>query len=306
MSALAALDCGTNSTRLLICDESGATIRREMHITRLGQGVDATGTLAPQALARNYAVLEQYAAMMREAHVTRARLVATSAARDASNGTEFLDRAQAITGAEVALLSGDEEARMSYLGATADVAASDVPTMIVDIGGGSTELAAQLPEGFVAHSMQLGCVRVSERSLGTGIVSPEAAERTWRMIDEQITDAMTVVPRLHELVGTSRLLGLAGTVATLAQLDAGLEHYDRDKVHHRRLSLNDVVRWREILGAETPEDRLRRAGMVPGREDVLVGGLFILEAVMRRFVHDSLLSSESDILDGLIQSIVAR
>ncbi len=305
MSALAALDCGTNSTRLLIADDDGRTIRREMQITRLGQDVDATGSLAPEALERNFAVLDSYGAMMREAGVQRARLVATSAARDAANGAQFLERAAAITGADVMLLSGDEEARLSYLGATADLATSNVPTMIVDIGGGSTEIAAQLGDELVAYSMQLGCVRVTERSLGSGVVTEQAALRTWAMIDEQMDVAMFAAPRLRELVGTSRLVGLAGTVATLAQMDAGLLHYDRDVVHHRHLTLGDVVRWRETLGRETPAQRLQHAGMVPGREDVLVSGLFILETVMRRFGQESLLSSECDILDGLVMSMVS-
>ncbi len=306
MSPVAALDCGTNSTRLLIVDNNGQTVCREMTITRLGQGVDATGTLAPEALARNYAVLEKYAKLMVEHHVTASRLVATSAARDASNGAQFVQRAQEITGAQVALLSGDEEARLSFLGASIDLAASDRVTMIVDIGGGSTELAGQLGNDFVAHSMQLGCVRVSERSLGSGVVTPERAKRTWSMIDEELRAALKAVPRLRELVARARLVGLAGTVSTLAQLDAGLNDYDRDAVHHRVLTLDRVVWWRETLGAETPDVRLLRAGMMSGREDVLVGGLFILEAVMRFFECESLISSESDILDGLVLSIVGR
>jgi exopolyphosphatase/guanosine-5'-triphosphate,3'-diphosphate pyrophosphatase len=306
MSAVAALDCGTNSTRLLIVDDRGTQLCREMRITRLGQGVDATGTLAPEALQRNYAVLEQYAQLMKEFGVTRSRLVATSAARDASNGAQFIERAAQITGAEVALLSGDEEARLSYRGALGDLEDISLPTMIVDIGGGSTELAAQIDQQFVAHSMQLGCVRVSERFLGSGVVTSDAAARTWSMIDDEITHALILAPRLNDLRGHVRLVGLAGTVSTLAQLDLGQSQYDHDAVHHRTVTLERVAWWRETLGAETPDQRLQRPGMVSGREDVLVGGLFILEAVMRRFDCSALISSESDIMDGLIASIVAE
>ncbi len=305
MSAVAALDCGTNSTRLLIVDDHGTSLCREMRITRLGQGVDATGTLAPEALERNFAVLESYAQLMKKFDVKRARLVATSAARDASNGAEFVRRAAEITGADVALLSGDEEARLSLLGASGDLEPISSPTMIVDIGGGSTELATQLGNELVAHSMQIGCVRVSERVLGPGIVTAEAATRAWALIDEQIASALSAAPRLRELVGNVRLVGLAGTVSTLAQLDLGQVHYDHDAVHHRTVTIEQVKWWRETLGAELPEKRLQRPGMVAGREDVLVGGLFILQAVMECFGCRSLLTSENDILDGLIASIVA-
>ena len=300
MSNLAALDCGTNSTRLLITNTDGVTLQREMRITRLGEGVDRTGELATTAMARSLDVLATYAGWMKERDVHEATLVATSAVRDARNGQLFLDRAAAETGATVALLSGDEEAALSFEGATHDLQPSDLVTMIVDIGGGSTELAARVEGELVAHSMQLGCVRVAERALGPGVVTPEGVEIATTMIDAELDRALSSRTELATLVGQVRLVGLAGTVATLAQLDAALVQYNRAVVHHREISLDSVRKWRSLLAQETPEQRLAHPGMVPGREDVLVGGLLILESVMERFRCPTVLSSESDILDGLI------
>ncbi len=303
-SNVAAIDCGTNSTRVLIADAHGATLCREMRITRLGQDVDATGVLAAEALARTYGVLTEYAELLRQFEVGRATLVATSAARDATNGPAFLSEAERITGAAVAVLTGTEEARLSYVGATHDLEPTSVPVMIVDIGGGSTELAAEIEGVFTSYSMQIGCVRVTERALGAGVVDDEHADAARRMIDEQLTLAFARAPALASLVGHVRLVGLAGTVSTLAQLDAGLSTYDRTAVHHRELTRHDVTRWRSQLSSESPEVRLAHPGMVPGREDVLVSGLFILDAVMERFACSSLLTSECDILDGLVATLL--
>jgi len=302
--SVAAIDCGTNSTRLLIADDTGRVLRREMRITRLGQDVDATGTLAGEALQRNFDVLTQYARFMDDAHVTRSRLIATSAARDAANGAYFLERAAEITGAQVTLLSGNEEAQLSLRGATADLPDVDVPTMILDIGGGSTEMAAIVNGALLAFSMQLGCVRVTERALGVGVLTTAARERAIEMIEAEVQRAWSQVPDFERLVGRVRVVGLAGTVATLAQLVSGVAEYDREKVHHQRIGLVDVVGWCERLGREAPPERLRFPGMVVGREDVLPAGLLILESVMRRFEVAEILSSENDILDGLAATMV--
>ncbi len=302
--SVAAIDCGTNSTRLLIADDTGRVLRREMRITRLGQDVDATGTLADEALQRNFDVLTQYARFMEDARVTRSRLIATSAARDAANGAFFLERAAEITGARVALLSGNEEAQLSLRGATADLPDVDVPTMILDIGGGSTEMAAMINGTLLAFSMQLGCVRVTERALGVGVLTTAARERANEMIEAEIQRAWSHVPDFERLVGRVRVVGLAGTVATLAQLVSGVAEYDRERVHHQRIALVDVVEWCERLGREEPPARLRFPGMVVGREDVLPAGLLILESVLRRFEVKEILSSENDILDGLAATMV--
>jgi exopolyphosphatase/guanosine-5'-triphosphate,3'-diphosphate pyrophosphatase len=304
IDVVAALDCGSNSTRLLIVDGQNDTLRREARITRLSQGVDATKTLLPEALQRSYDVLSDYRALMDEYGVARGLLVATSAVRDATNGQEFLDEARRRSGVDVRILNGQEEASFSYVGATSGLPIDNRVTMIVDVGGGSTEVAVKLDGKLDSYSMQLGCVRVTERALGKGVVSAASAAAANAMIDSELERAWLAVPAFAGLVGNVRLVGLAGSVSTLAQLDAGLADYDRDAVHHRRLSLATVEMWRDRLAAESPEARLARPGMVRGREDVLHAGLFILAAVMIRFDVAELLTSENDILDGITASLL--
>lgn len=301
---VAALDCGSNSTRLLIVNERNETIRREARITRLSQGVDATKTLLPEALQRSYAVLSEYRSYMDEVGVERGLLVATSAVRDAVNGDEFLAAARERTRVDVRILDGSEEATYSYVGATSGLSPDDRATVIVDVGGGSTEIAVQMNGVLESYSMQLGCVRVTERALGKGVVDAESDAAARAMIEAELDRAWSEVPDFARLVGNVRLVGLAGSVSTLAQLDAGLEKYDRDAVHHRTLSLATVELWRDRLAAESPEDRLARPGMVKGREDVLHAGLYILVAVMARLGASELLASENDILDGITDSLL--
>jgi exopolyphosphatase / guanosine-5'-triphosphate,3'-diphosphate pyrophosphatase len=304
--AVAALDCGSNSTRLLIVDGANATMRREMRITRLSQGVDASGTLLPEAMQRTFDVLSEYRAFIDEARVERGLLVATSAVRDAHNGEEFLTEARRITGVEVRILDGIEEATYSYEGATTGLPEDERFTVIVDVGGGSTELAVKVDGELESYSMQLGCVRVTERALGKGVVTAERDAAARAMIATELDRAWSAVPVFASIVGDVRLVGLAGSVSTLAQLDAGLAVYDRDAVHHRLLSLETVERWRDLLSAESPEERLARPGMVRGREDVLHAGLYVLAAVMERLDTDELLTSENDILDGITDSLLRR
>jgi len=301
--AIAAVDCGSNSTRLLIVDASNATLAREMTITRLSQGVDATGSLLEEAMERTFKVLHRYRNACDESDVERGLLVATSAVRDARNGAAFLSHARDIMGFDAKILDGAQEAAFSFAGATAGLPDVDQATMIVDVGGGSTELAVRIDDTLVSYSMQLGCVRVTERALGRGVVSDASEAATRSMIEAELERAFLAVPAFAQVVSNVRLVGLAGTVATLAQLDAGLSRYDRDVVHLRSLSRSCVQHWRDLLAKETPEERLRHPGMVSGREDVLVAGLFVLDAVMERFMVDVLLSSENDILDGIVSSL---
>ncbi|MDE3064234.1 MAG: exopolyphosphatase [Acidobacteriota bacterium] len=300
---LAALDCGSNSTRLLTATRSGDVVHRETRITRLSQGVDASRRLLDEAMARSYAALDEYRAMMDADGVVRGLLVATSAVRDAVNGEDFLAGAARHAGVPARLLTGAEEAWFSYRGAMADLAPSGAPAIVLDIGGGSTEIAAMVDGSLRSVSMQLGCVRVAERALGRGVVTPEGADAARAMIAEQLDAAMAAEPALARLAGGARLVGLAGTVATLAQLDAADPLYRREVVHHRVITRATVAAWRDLLGAETPEARLEHPGMVPGREDVLTAGLFVLDAVMDRFGVDELVTSENDILDGVVASL---
>ena len=295
---VAAIDCGSNSTRLLI-DAPGRSPVREMRITRLGEGVDAPGRLAVPALERVGAVLDEYAALARAAGVDRGLLVATAAVRDATNREEFLEDAARRTGLDVRVIRGVDEAALSYAGATADLGRDPRATVIVDVGGGSTEIASRLDGGLVAFSMQLGCVRVTERALGS-VATPQSRARAEEMIAHELDRAMEALPALRARAGNLRVVGLAGTVATLAQMDAGLATYDRAAIHHRVLTREAVRDWVRRLEVLTPAERLSIPGMVPGREDVLVAGLLVLDAVLARLGATELIASESDILDGTV------
>jgi exopolyphosphatase/guanosine-5'-triphosphate,3'-diphosphate pyrophosphatase len=275
-----------------------------MRITRLGEGVDATGKLSGDAIDRCLSVLKEYRQVMDRLGVVRSRLVATSAARDALNGDEFLRAAGDISGATPELLAGTEEARLSMAGAVSDLDPDDGPFLIVDIGGGSTELVAGSgpddPE-LVAVSLQVGCVRVTERFLPSDPPSPAELSEGQSMVEELLEAAVVDHPRL---LTAQRLVGLAGTVTTLASLQLGLDEYDRDRVHHTVLSIGNVNDWYRTLASEVQVARLDRAGMVPGREDVIVGGAMILVAVMIRFGFVECLVSEADILDGMVVSLL--
>jgi exopolyphosphatase / guanosine-5'-triphosphate,3'-diphosphate pyrophosphatase len=303
-AAIAAIDCGTNSTRLLVVDAEGRPLERLMRITRLGEGVDATGRLAPEAIARCVAVLTEFRAVMDDHGVGRGRLAATSAARDAANGDEFLSAAGAVTGLVPELLSGIDEGRLSLAGAVGDLDPTEGPFLVLDIGGGSTELiAADGPDDpdLAAVSMQLGCVRVAERFLVSDPPTRPELDAAETEVEAQLTDAIAAHPRFRD---AHRLVGLAGTVSTIASLQLGSADYDRDRIHHSVLTVEDVGQWCRRLAAEPAEDRLARPGMVPGREDVIVGGALVLHAVMQRFGFSECLVSESDILDGLIASLL--
>ena len=303
-TAIAAIDCGTNSTRLLVADAEGRPLERLMRITRLGQGVDSTGRLAPEAVERCLAVLSEFRGVMDALGVGQGRLAATSAARDAANGAEFLQAAGEVTGLTSEVLSGVDEGRLSLAGAVADLDLADGPFFVLDIGGGSTELVAgdgPDDQALAAVSLQLGCVRVSERFLHgdpptAGELAAAAAE-----VAAQLDSAVTAHPRYLE---THRLVGLAGTVSTLASLELGMVDYDRDRIHHAVLGADVVSGWFHRLAGEQASARLARPGMVSGREDVIVGGALILDAVMTRFGFAECLVSEADILDGLVASQV--
>lgn len=304
-TAIAAIDCGTNSTRLLVADADGHPMERLMRITRLGQGVDSTGQLAPDAIERCLGVLAEFRTVMDGLGVERGRLAATSAARDAANGAEFLRGAGEVTGLTPELLTGIDEGRLSLAGAVADLDLADGPFLVLDIGGGSTELVAgdgpDDPE-LAAVSLQLGCVRVSERFLRSDPPTQDELDQAAVEVGAQIEAAIDAHPRY---LATHRLVGLAGTVSTLASLQLGMVEYDRDRIHHSVLHSGDVEQWFHRLASEPAADRLTRPGMMAGREDVIVGGAMILDAVMRRFGFAECLVSEADILDGLVASQVA-
>ncbi len=304
--ALAAVDCGTNSTRLLVVGPSGDVRAREMTITRLGEGVDATHRLRPEAMERTFAALRAYRSIMDAEHVGPTRLVATSAVRDAANGEAFLLPAAEIIGAPAELLPGIEEGELSYAGATGDLPAGDAGQVVVlDIGGGSTEIVTKAQGEILSVSLDIGCVRLTERFLhGDPPTVPEVADAV-RAIGAELDRATQAVPPLAEEGRAMRLVGLAGTVSTLASLELGLAEYDRDRIHHAVLPLEAVERWCDVLGEEPVAERARRPGLPRGRQDVIFGGALVLREVMLRLRMPECIVSEADILDGLVMSLRA-
>jgi exopolyphosphatase/guanosine-5'-triphosphate,3'-diphosphate pyrophosphatase len=308
----AALDCGTNSTRLLIVDGHGQVLVREMRITRLGQGVDTAHKLSAEAVDRTVSVLRAYRRSMDVHHVARARLVATSAARDAENAEEFFTAAEKVTGVRPELLSGLEEGRLSFLGATASLPAEyrGRQALVVDIGGGSTELvvgvtaadADAIPSApaVSAVSLDIGCVRLTERFFHHDPPQADELIEARDAVEREVRLARRSLPTVDD---DGILVGLAGTVSTVASLELGAADYRRDIIHHAVLSRSQVDGWYERLAAEDRRARLLRPGMVEGRADVIVGGVLVLSAVMAGFGRTACLVSEDDILDGLVSSL---
>ncbi len=307
---VAAIDCGTNSTRLLVMDRGGRVLAREMRITRLGQGVDETKELRDDAIRRTLDVLADYRKEMDLLAVGGGRQVATSAVRDAANGSDFLRAATEVTGLATELLDGRDEGRLSFEGATARLPPASGADVVIDIGGGSTELVVGSGGGGAGSgdrrleviSLDLGCVRISERYLVHDPPSSEELDSARRGIDAELARAVEAIPLLRRLPEGSRCIGLAGTVSTVVTLEIGLVEYDREKVHLFRLRADVVDRWRGILASETSAQRLQHPGMVEGREDVLLGGVLVLSECLARLGFDECLVSEADILDGLVAS----
>lgn len=298
----AAIDCGTNSTRLLVARPGGPTLERINRITRLGQGVDRSGRLAPEAIGRTMAVLGEYRAVMDGYSVGAVRMTATSAARDASNRDEFFDAAEAVVGVRPELLPGDEEGRLSFAGATAEPHPGRGPWLVVDIGGGSTELVVGPgPDGnpLAVRSLDMGCVRLTERFLDGDPPSAESVTRAREFASDLLRRAVADQPDF--LTGRT-MVGLAGTVAALAGVDQGITGYDRSKVHHYRLGTGPVEEMLRRLAAMTAAERRCVPGIESERADVIVGGTIVLAEVLRTFGFDSCLTSEADILDGLVLS----
>ena len=314
---VAAIDCGTNSIRLLIADartdESGRTVLRdvacEMRIVRLGQGVDATGWLAEAALKRTFAAADEYAALIEHHGADRVRFVATSATRDAGNRDVFVAGIRSRLGVEPEVVSGDEEAALSFRGALNAAAELDPAdrVLVVDLGGGSTECVLGTPrEVIAARSVDVGCVRMTERHLGSNPPTEEQQARVLRDVDE----AMDVVARTVPLERTTRLVGVAGTVTTVTAMALGLEHYDPERINGTVLEIPDVTRACRELTAMTREQRAALGFMHEGRVDVIGAGALVWRRVVERVARATdgrvrtVTASEHDILDGIGLSLV--
>ncbi|MCA4997100.1 Ppx/GppA family phosphatase [Tsukamurella tyrosinosolvens] len=307
---VAAIDCGTNSIRLYVARSSEAglvELHREMRIVRLGQGVDATGEFAAEALERVRAALDDYVATALELGATRVRMVATSAARDVANREAFLDLTAAALGritpgARAEVIAGTEEAELSYRGATAGLDAAD-PALVVDLGGGSTELVVG-SAGTVAHahSADIGCVRITERALPTDPPTEAEVADAISHIDAALDGATAVVP----LDGVRTWIGVAGTFTTLAALAHGLAEYDPALIHGSRVPLDDLIALCRRLVGMTSAERLALGPMHPGRADVIGGGALVAMRLAERLGAvgvTELTVSEHDILDGVAMGL---
>jgi exopolyphosphatase / guanosine-5'-triphosphate,3'-diphosphate pyrophosphatase len=302
MTRVAALDCGTNSVRLLVSDVDGGgapvDVLRRMEITRLGQGVDATGRLDPAALARTGGMLTEYAEQIRELGAERVRLVATSATRDAANRDEFAALVRASLGIDPEVITGTEEAELSFAGAVAGLPAAP-PYLVCDIGGGSTELVLGEECVHAAYSMDIGCVRLTERHLRGDPPTPAQIAAA----EADIRAALEVARRTVPVPVDGAFVGLAGSVTTVAALALDLPAYDPERIHHtvlRAAQVADVTGW---LLAATRAERAARPVMHPGRVDVIGAGALILRTLMTELARPEVVVSEHDILDGLVLSL---
>jgi len=299
---VAAIDCGTNSVRLLVSEGGRTTLERLMRITRLGQGVDASGRLDPEAIERTVAVLREYREVMDRFGVERLRMTATSAARVAANRDDFFDAAEAAVGVRPELLSGEEEGRLSFLGATADLDPADGPFLVFDIGGGSTEFTYGTTESEATVSTEMGCVRITEAWLHGDPPTAVELSQALSIIAIHLDDVVREIPQAAE---AATFVGLAGTVSAAAAVELGLATYDRDRIHHFRLTKEAAEDVFRTLATEPLAQRIHNPGLERERADVIVGGMCVLVSVMRRLGIAEVLVSESDILDGLAMSVAA-
>jgi exopolyphosphatase/guanosine-5'-triphosphate,3'-diphosphate pyrophosphatase len=302
---LAAVDVGTNSTRLLVADvDAGriaAELARETVITRLGKGVDRTGRFDPAALRRTLDVLATYAATTRRLEVARRRVVATSATRDADNRRQFLDGVRELFGVEAEVLTGEAEATAAYRGATHDLP-GDQRTLVVDIGGGSTELILGRREPEAMLSLDIGCVRLHERHLHGD--PPTAAE-----VAALRADAAAHLHRVTAVLdpaSAERVVGVAGTITTVTAIGLGLGVYDPSRIHRSSLRADEITAVAEKLAAMTVAERAAIPVMAKGREDVIAAGALLLDELVRTFGFPRVTASETDILDGVLLGLADR
>ncbi|OKI58234.1 Ppx/GppA phosphatase family protein [Micromonospora sp. CB01531] len=308
---MAAIDCGTNSIRLLVADlpdrEAGpqaplVDLSRRMEIVRLGQGVDRTGRLAPEAIERTRVALADYAAEIEKFGAERVRMCATSATRDASNAADFRAMVEQTLGVPPEVVTGDEEARLSFTGAVRGLPAdARPPYLVVDIGGGSTEFVVGAREGRVeaAVSVDIGCVRMTERHLHSDPPSLDEIAAAQADIAVAVDRALAAVPGRE----AATLVGLAGSVTTVVAIAQGLQAYEPERIHHARVSYDQVAEVTADLLAKSSAQRLAIPVMHPGRADVIGAGALVLRVIMGRAGMPSVVASEHDILDGIAWSL---
>jgi exopolyphosphatase/guanosine-5'-triphosphate,3'-diphosphate pyrophosphatase len=313
VSRVAAIDCGTNSIRLLIADAAGAQLRdvhRETRIVRLGQGVDATGQFAPDAIARTRAALADYAELLKVHGVERVRMVATSATRDAANRDVFFAMTADVLGAVIPgsvaeVITGAEEAELSFLGAVGELDSAGAPFVVVDLGGGSTEIVLGKAgnEVVASYSADIGCVRLTERCLHSDPPTPQEVAAARQVVRQRLQVALQVVP----VEGARTWVGLAGTMTTLSALAHNMTTYDAEAIHLSRVPGSALLAVCERLIGMTRKERAGLPPMHEGRVDVIGGGAIVVQELARELREragiDELTVSEHDILDGIVLSL---
>jgi exopolyphosphatase/guanosine-5'-triphosphate,3'-diphosphate pyrophosphatase len=299
---VAAIDCGTNSIRLLIADIDGNNFRevvRDMEIVRLGQGVDETGQFHPDAIVRTLAAVDKFATEIAKRGVEKIRFCATSATRDATNRHLFVDGVRDRLGIEPEVISGDEEAALSFAGAIKDLNPTDGPFLVVDIGGGSTEFVFGTSTVDAARSVNIGCVRMTERHFANDPATAEQIETARTDIQAAITQAAEVVP----ITKAKTLVAVAGTATTVTAAALDLPEYDRYAIHLARVSAQQTHDAAAMFATKTREQRLALGYMHPGRVDVIAAGSLVLSEIMKATGATEFVASESDILDGMAYSL---
>ena len=302
---LAGIDCGTNSIRLLVADAApgGALVDvvREMRVVRLGQDVDRTGRLAPEAIERTRVALQDYAGTIRELHADRVRMVATSATRDAANRADFVSMVEAELGVPPEVISGDEEARLSYAGAVASLPVTGGRVLVADIGGGSTELVLGHGSDLLASaSMDVGCVRMTERHLHD---DPPTAQQIAATVDD-LRAAIATAAEDVPIRTADTFVGVAGTVTTIAAIALGLDRYDPDAIHGSVVGAGQVAEVTDRLLRMTHAERAALPVMHPGRVDIIGGGALVLRTLVEEAGAREVIASEHDILDGITLSLL--
>jgi exopolyphosphatase/guanosine-5'-triphosphate,3'-diphosphate pyrophosphatase len=300
---VAAIDCGTNSIRLLIADISGTSFReiyREMEIVRLGQGVDKTGQFHPEAIDRTLAAVDMFRDEIARRGVEKIRFCATSASRDATNRDVFLNGVHDRLGIFPEVISGEEEASLSFRGATQEIPKSQSPFLVVDIGGGSTEFVFGSEKVEYAKSVNIGCVRMAERHFKSDPPTQKEIESARHDIHVAIAEAATIVP----ISSAQTLIAVAGTATTVAAAALNLEVYDRYSIHLSRISAEKVHDVSRMFLSMSHEERAALGYMHPGRVDVITAGSLVLSEIMAATKAKEFVASESDILDGMAWSLV--
>ncbi len=299
----AAVDSGTNSTRLLVVDATGAEVERRSTVTRLGQGVDATGRLDPQALQRTLDVIADYRNRWVAAGVdpSDVRIAATSAVRDADNRDDYVERVVELTGVRPEVITGEDEAGLSYRGAVSRLDVTH-PTLVCDVGGGSTELVVGDASGVLAaHSMQVGSVRVTERCLADDPPTAPQVARGRSMLDEALDAAVDALASAGiALTAVRTVVAVAGTATTLGALHAGLDDPADPAVHGHLVPAGDLADWADRLLGMTVADRADLPAVLAGREDVIAAGALVLDRVLRRSGAERVVVSLADNLDGMV------